>query len=249
LSSSVATPDLPPSRLAQARAKLATLLHERQGGDVALVAWADDAYTVAPLTGDADNVALFLDALAPEVMPVDGHRADRAITHAAGLLRQAGFERGQILLLTATADGRATRIAAATAAAGYQVSVLGLGTPAGGAYRDARGVVRTSRRDDAPLRALAAAGQGRYAALTGDGGRSRGRRRRADLAGPGLLAAAAAAVAGGAGIPAWRRAAGPAAAAVVAAGRAVVRPGQSVAAPGPAGAAPSGARRGGLSPR
>lgn len=169
LSSSVATPDLPPSRLAQARAKLATLLHERQGGDVALVAWADDAYTVAPLTGDADNVALFLDALAPEVMPVDGHRADRAITHAAGLLRQAGFERGQILLLTATADGRATRIAAATAAAGYQVSVLGLGTPAGGAYRDARGVVRTSRRDDAPLRALAAAGQGRYAALTADG--------------------------------------------------------------------------------
>ena len=45
----------------------------------ALVAYADDAFTVAPLTDDAANVALFLDALAPDVMPVDGQRADRAI--------------------------------------------------------------------------------------------------------------------------------------------------------------------------
>src|SRR5690606_18290291 len=168
LSSSVATPDLPPSRLAQARAKLATLLHERQGGDVALVAWAEDAYTVAPLTADAANVALFLDALAPDVMPVDGHRADRAITHAAGLLRQAGFERGRILLLAADANVQSRAIAAATAAAGYQVSVLGLGTPEGATYRDGGGALRVSRRNDAALRALAAAGQGRYATLTID---------------------------------------------------------------------------------
>jgi Ca-activated chloride channel family protein len=50
--------DLPPSRLAQARAKLATLLRERSGGQVALVAFAEDAYTVAPLTDDAGNVYL-----------------------------------------------------------------------------------------------------------------------------------------------------------------------------------------------
>ena len=79
------------------------------------VAWAEDAYTVAPLTADAANVALFLDALAPDVMPVDGHRADRAITHAAGLLRQAGFERGRILLLAADANVQSRAIAAATA--------------------------------------------------------------------------------------------------------------------------------------
>ena len=79
LSSSILARDLPPSRLAQARAKIATLLRERAGGQVALVAFADDAYTVAPLTEDAANVALFLDALAPDVMPADGHRGDRAI--------------------------------------------------------------------------------------------------------------------------------------------------------------------------
>jgi len=167
LSSSIATPDLPPSRLAQARAKLASLLQQRDG-EVALVAWAEDAYTVAPLTADAANVALFLDALAPDVMPVDGHRVDRAITHAAGLLRQAGFERGRILLLAADANVQSRAIAAATAAAGYQVSVLGLGTPEGATYRDGGGALRVSRRNDAALQALAAAGQGSYATLTID---------------------------------------------------------------------------------
>ena len=107
LSSAVLTRDLPPSRLAQARAKIATLLRERAGGQVALVAFADDAYTVAPLTEDAANVALFLDALAPDVMPDDGHRADRAIAWSQRLLRNAGFEHGDILLLTDRADGDA----------------------------------------------------------------------------------------------------------------------------------------------
>jgi Ca-activated chloride channel family protein len=38
-------------------------------------------------------------------MPDDGHRADRAIAWSQGLMRQAGFARGQILLLTDRADG------------------------------------------------------------------------------------------------------------------------------------------------
>ena len=40
LSSATLARDLPPSRLAQARAKIATLLRERAGGQVALVAFA-----------------------------------------------------------------------------------------------------------------------------------------------------------------------------------------------------------------
>ena len=44
LSSSALAADLPPSRLLQARAKLATLLRERAGGQVGLLAFADDAY-------------------------------------------------------------------------------------------------------------------------------------------------------------------------------------------------------------
>ncbi|MBO9717030.1 MAG: VWA domain-containing protein [Pseudoxanthomonas sp.] len=190
LSSSSLASDLPPSRLAQARAKIATLLRERKGGEVGLVAWADDAYTVAPLTADAGNIALFLDALAPDVMPVDGHRPERAITHAATLLHQAGFEQGDILLVTDSVDASAQAIAGAVAGQGYRISALGLGTRAGAVYRDGAGATQTARLDEASLRELAAAGGGRYATLTVDD---------ADLRALGVLDPAAAADAGHAG--------------------------------------------------
>ncbi len=166
LSSAITTPDLPPSRLLQARAKIATLLRERAGGQVGLVAFAGDAFTVAPLTDDVANVALFLDALAPDVMPVDGSRADRGIDIAAMLLRQAGFDRGDIVVLSDHADNDARDAAAKAMAAGYRVSALGLGTAAGAAYRRPDGAIAQARLDAGALRAMSEAGGGAYATLT-----------------------------------------------------------------------------------
>jgi len=170
LSGAIAAGDLPPSRLLQARAKLASLLRERRGGQVALVVYAGDAFTVAPLTDDADNVALFLDALEPSVMPVDGQDAARAIEWSARLMRRAGFPRGEILLLTDQADAAARAAAAKAAGAGFHVSALGLGTADGAVYRTADGRIGRARLDAASLRALALAGHGRYAPLTADDG-------------------------------------------------------------------------------
>ncbi|WP_045737993.1 tetratricopeptide repeat protein [Xanthomonas sp. MUS 060] len=168
LSSRIEASDLPPSRLLQARAKLARLLKERSGGEVALLAYAGEPYTVAPLTDDAGNVALFLDALSPQVMPVAGQRSDLAIDWAARLLRQAGFSHGDILLLSDQADAQAQQAAARAASQGYRVCVLGLGTPQGAAYRDAQGGLAHAQLDAASLRALASAGHGDYAGITPD---------------------------------------------------------------------------------
>lgn len=185
LSRTITASDLPPSRLAQARAKIASLLQKRAGGQVGLVAFADDAYTVAPLTDDAGNVALFLDALAPDIMPSDSlpsgdtftdkssgsaSHADRAIEWSAGLLRQAGFDQGDILVLTDHADNGAPDAAAKAKDDGYRVSVLGLGSEKGAAYRDADGRIAQTRLDAGSLRALANAGGGGYAAITPDAG-------------------------------------------------------------------------------
>ena len=167
LSSATLARDLPPTRLAQARAKLAALLGARTGGQVALVAFAEDAYTVAPLSEDAANVALFLDAVAPDVMPADGWHADRAIAWSQRLLRQAGATQGQILLLTDHADAAALAAAAQAAAAGDRVSVLGLGSARGGVYSSPTGL-RQARLESASLQALAAAGGGRYQPITAD---------------------------------------------------------------------------------
>ena len=168
LSSATLANDLPPSRLLQARAKLATLLRERKGGQVALVVYAGDAFTVAPLTDDASNVALFLDVLAPDVMPVDGQRADRAIAVSMRLLSQAGADRGDIVLLTDHADAAAHAYAASAVRAGYRVSALGVGKAAGAPYRDRDGRIGQARLDEASLRTLAGNGGGSYSALTTD---------------------------------------------------------------------------------
>lgn len=165
LSSRTLAGDLPPTRLAQARAKLATLLKLRDGGQIGLVVYADDAYTVAPLTDDARNVAVFLDALSPDVMPGDGQRSDRAIEWSARLLAQAGFERGEILLMTDRADAAARRAAAQAANRGYRVSVLGLGGETATPFQRPDGSIVNVKLDAASLRALAADGEGRYARI------------------------------------------------------------------------------------
>ncbi|MCL7713123.1 VWA domain-containing protein [Stenotrophomonas mori] len=166
LSSASLAPDLAPSRLLQARAKLAALLHLRQGGEVGLVAYAGEPFTVAPLTDDAANVALFLDALEPEIMPLDGQRTDKALQWAGALLRQSGAGNGDVLLLGDHADPAAIEQAARLREAGHRVSALGLGTAQGAAYRDRDGGVAEARLDAASLQALAAAGGGGYARLS-----------------------------------------------------------------------------------
>lgn len=170
LSGATNATDLPPSRLLQARAKLAALLGERAGGQIALVVYAGAAFTVAPLTDDFANVALFLDALAPEVMPAEGQDAAAAIEWSEKLLRQGGFSKGDILLITDNADAAARAAAARAAAKGFRVSALGLGNEQGAAYRTLDGRIARTALDAASLRALAAAGGGRYTALTADTG-------------------------------------------------------------------------------
>ena len=165
LSSRILATDLPPSRLLQARSKLATLLAGREGGEVALVVFADDAYTVTPLTSDAANVALFLDELGPEIMPVDGQRPERGIELAASLLRQAGATRGDILLIGDRAGTEAQAVAAHARSLGYRVSALGLGTAQGAAVRERDGSVGQARLDARSLQALAGSGGGRYVQL------------------------------------------------------------------------------------
>ena len=169
LSPAMLAGDLPPTRLARARDKLSSLLADREGGQVGLVVYGDDAFTVAPLTDDSANVAVFLDSLHPDVVPVPGQAASRGVEHAVRLLDQAGFDRGQVLLLASSVDARAASAAATARAAGHEVSVLGIGTPEGAPYRAGDGQLHTSRLDMAGLEAVAQAGGGRYRTMGDDG--------------------------------------------------------------------------------
>jgi len=102
-------------------------------------------------------------------MPADGQRANRALDWATLLLQRSGMRGGQILLLTDQVDDDAVAAAAQAHAQGMRVSVLGLGTPAGAAYRDGRGQISNAALDEKSLSRLAAAGGGRYQRLARDG--------------------------------------------------------------------------------
>jgi len=177
LSRSMLVADLRPSRLVRARFKVEDILAFDPEGQTALVVFAGDAFTVAPLTRDADTIRAQLKALHPSIMPSQGSRADLGLSKAHELLRQAGVPHGQVVLIAdgvegAGASGAATRLRES----GYEVSVLGVGTAAGAPLPDGRGGTlrdNTGRPlipglDADALAAIAEAGGGRYSPLRGD---------------------------------------------------------------------------------
>ncbi len=172
LSRSMEAADLKPSRLARARYKVADILNRSRDGQVGLIAFAGDAFVVAPLSNDADTLLGMLDALSPEVMPIRGSRPDLGLAKAGELLTQAGAREGEVILVGDDAgDDRALAAAADLSARGRTVSVIGVGTGAGAPVpgaRDPDGKPVMARLDVTALEELARAGGGAYATLTPD---------------------------------------------------------------------------------
>lgn len=176
LAPSMAARDVKPSRYERARFKLDDLLTRSGDGQTALIAYAGDAFVVAPLTDDAHTVSNLVDALDPSVMPVAGNATGRAIDLGVKLIQQAGLSRGEIVLLADSADSAADSAAQRARAAGVRVSVLGIGSaqgapvalPQGGFLKDANGNIVLPKLDATALQAIAQAGGGQYVAPTPD---------------------------------------------------------------------------------
>lgn len=168
--------DVAPSRLDRARYKTRDLLAANHDGLNALIAYAGEAFVVAPLTTDASSLNELLNALAPDTMPADGDNAAQAIERGAALVHDAKAGGGSLVLITDQADDAAQAAARKARAAGVRVSVLGIGTEQGGPVplsdesfqHDAQGGLTLARRDGSALRALADAGGGRYVPMTDD---------------------------------------------------------------------------------
>jgi Ca-activated chloride channel family protein len=167
--------DVKPSRVERARFKIADMLKRSGDAQTALIAYAGDAFVVAPLTDDANTVANLLDALEPSVMPVDGNDTGRAIDLGVKLVQQAGMHAGEIVLVADSVSDNAAAMATRAHAAGIRVSVLGIGTTqgapvatAGGFLQDRSGKIVMPKLDASALAAVATAGGGRYASYTTD---------------------------------------------------------------------------------
>ncbi|MEM8683739.1 MAG: VWA domain-containing protein [Pseudomonadota bacterium] len=177
MSFSMDAQDVAPSRLSRARLKILDLLERRETGQTALVVYSANAFTVTPLTNDADTITSLVNSLSTDIMPSRGSYPKAAIDKGQQLLEQAGVSYGEVLLMT---DGGisppAERAARELQEAGFSLSVLGVGTPegapipkaGGGFVTDRGGNIVVPKLDEDGLRDLAEMGGGRYARLTAD---------------------------------------------------------------------------------
>lgn len=185
LSRSMLATDVAPSRLVVAR-RIGEQIARRLASDrVALVGFAGQAATLCPLTLDRGALALYLEALDPELFAAQGSDLGAAIDAATRLVEPEDTTRRVLVLLTDGEDhaGNAGEAAARAAAAGLTVYAVGLGTAEGApvpAERDEQGRIARyktgqdgrpviSRLDAATLRAVAERGGGAFVRATGFG--------------------------------------------------------------------------------
>ncbi len=163
--------DLQPTRLEHARHKVLDLLRLRQDAQTAVVVFAGSAHTLVPLSDDLATTENLLDAIRPELMPEEGHRANLAVAQALALLEQGAQGRGQLLLIGSTlAAEEQAGIASLLAGSGWRLSILGIGTEqgapiaqqGGGFLKDPQGAILIPQLDAKGLQRFANELGGRY---------------------------------------------------------------------------------------
>jgi len=177
LSLSMDAADIKPSRLTRARLKIIDILKKRKEGQTALLVFAEEAFIVSPLTEDSKTIESMVNSLSTDLMPSQGSYVNRAIRKAEDLFKQAGVNRGDILLIT---DGGIPNNVSVEDAvptqSSYRLSVLGIGTEDGapipvknGSFlKDSVGAIVIPKLKENKLRQLADLGGGRYRRLTVD---------------------------------------------------------------------------------
>lgn len=100
MSLSMRATDVTPDRLTRAKFKAIDLLKTINEGEMGLVAYAGDAFTISPLTTDIKTLNTLIPSLSPEIMPVAGSDALSGLEQAAELLTQAGYPSGTIYWIT-----------------------------------------------------------------------------------------------------------------------------------------------------
>jgi Ca-activated chloride channel family protein len=148
MSMSMRATDLQPDRLTRAKFKTIDLLNSFDDGEVGLVVYAGDAFTISPLTSDVTNITTLIPSLQPEIMPIMGSEPLYAMEQAEQLLLSAGYNKGEIYWIS---DGieldDVDVLQDHIAKSPYRYSVLGVGTQKGapikmldgGFMKDARG--------------------------------------------------------------------------------------------------------------
>ena len=177
LSASMVAEDMAPNRLEKAKFAIADLIDQLDGDRVGLVAFAGEAFVQSPLTLDYGAARLFLNAMEPDMMSVQGTNLGQAI--AVSLDAFAATERRHRVLVVITDgedhEGEVDDAITRATDEGVVIYTVGIGSTDGvpipdfdaagqaqGFKRDGDGAVVTTRLDEATLMTLAERTGGTY---------------------------------------------------------------------------------------
>ena len=176
LSRSMDAADVKPSRLSRARFKISDILKQRKEGQTALIAYAASAFTVTPLTDDAETIDSLVSSLSTDIMPAQGSDTSSALNKASELLKNAGIKKGDIFLLTDSIESKALKTIETLSDQGHRISILAIGSEdgapialaEGGFLKDANGAIVIPKLNIQRLRTSAFKSGGRFSFLSAD---------------------------------------------------------------------------------
>ena len=177
VSRSMLAEDIAPNRLEKAKFTVSTLIRRLDGDRVGLVAFAGEAFVQSPLTMDYAAALLFLNAMEPDIVSVQGTDLGAALQTALDAF-DAGTNQHRALIVITDGEDHERGIDDAVERAtdeGVRILAVGMGTPAGvpvpqfdaagrrtGFMRDEGGNVITSVLDETTLVRIVEETSGQY---------------------------------------------------------------------------------------
>ena len=168
LSQSMLAEDVSPNRLERARLAVYRLMEGLSGDRVGLVAFAADAFVQSPLTLDYRAAGMFLNAMTPDLMPIQGTDLGAALRTSLEALDKGAREARVLVLVTDAEDHEDDFSDILSELRAIDVYIVVIGTNEGapipvyddrgvqqGFLRDEDGSVVTTRVGESALQSLA----------------------------------------------------------------------------------------------
>ena len=183
ISQSMLAEDLPPSRLARARRFTQSLVESLQGERLGLILFAGSAFVQSPVTSDFNALLQAVRSANPSMIPNQGTAIGEAIELAANSFEQNNKNHKALIIITDGENHEEDALDQAKTARsdGLLIFTVGVGTEEGSfipveengklAYkRDNTGQPVVSHLNEAVLREIAQAGDGKYFNLAAGSG-------------------------------------------------------------------------------
>lgn len=133
ISNSMLAEDVPPSRLECAKQLISSTVDRMDNDKVGILVFAGDAFSQLPITSDNVSANMFLDAISPSMITLQGTDIAKAINLAMKSFTRAEDVGRAIVVITdgENHEGGAEEAAAEAAKNGIQVFIVGVGKETG----------------------------------------------------------------------------------------------------------------------